>query len=291
MLSRVDLPQPDGPITATASPARIVSRPRPALQLRRTPCARPSAARPRKSGWSRRSSCWSVWVGPAARGHPSAEVTSPTGHPGDVALCTARPMRRSVACWDSDRVGNTWSWWLVALGLSGWLVAVVAAVARSRSKRASVKAFEERGWLLERERESAQPVPPSTAERARIAARAARHRQPQRQPDGVQAGAAREVLASDPAEAAAALLRRRGRRTRRDDRAAAPARGPARTVGGRRRRTDADLSPQPSLSRLSPLDRPDRLRRAAGRGSDLRRTAPAARRRSTSPRTGSSRRR
>jgi signal transduction histidine kinase len=138
----------------------------------------------------------------------------------------------------------------------GWLVAAVACVAvvvlatrLAGARRAFVKALEERGWLLERERETAAQNAVG-AERARIARELHDIVSHNVSVMVVQAGAARRVLAREPAEAAAALraVEDAGREAMTELRhllgvLAPPADG----------RDDDDLSPQPGLSRLSPL--------------------------------------
>jgi len=138
----------------------------------------------------------------------------------------------------------------------GWLVAAVACVAvvvlatrLTGARRAFAKALEERGWLLERERETAAQNAVG-AERARIARELHDIVSHNVSVMVVQAGAARRVLAMEPTEAAAALhaVEDAGREAMTELRhllgvLAPPADG----------REDDDLSPQPGLSRLSPL--------------------------------------
>jgi signal transduction histidine kinase len=140
----------------------------------------------------------------------------------------------------------------------GWLVAAVACVAvvvlatrLAGARRAFVKALEERGWLLERERETAAQNAVG-AERARIARELHDIVSHNVSVMVVQAGAARRVLAMEAAEAEAAAALRAvedaGREAMTELRhllgvLAPPADG----------RDDDDLSPQPGLSRLSPL--------------------------------------
>ena len=158
-------------------------------------------------------------------------------------------MRRTGGCWDSDRVGNTWSVALVVVAVAGWLVAV-AAMARGTSARIAFrKALEERGWLLERERETAARTA-IDGERARIAAELHDIVSHNVSLMVIQAGAARQVLTSEPSEAAAALLavEAAGRDAMTELRhllgVLSPQSGDA---------EDDAMSPQPSLSRLSPL--------------------------------------
>ena len=124
------------------------------------------------------------------------------------------------------------------------------AVGLVRARRAFARALEERGWLLERERESAARSAVDD-ERARIARELHDIVSHNVSVMVVQAGAARRVLDAEPGEAAAALLavEAAGRDTMTELRhllgvLAPPADGeePA-----------TELSPQPSLSRLSPL--------------------------------------
>ena len=136
----------------------------------------------------------------------------------------------------------------------GWPVAAVAGVAvvvlatrLAAARLAHVKALEERGWLLERERETAAQNAVG-AERARIARELHDIVSHNVSVMVVQAGAARRVLAMRPEEAAAALhaVEDAGREAMTELRhllglLAPPADG------------HDDLSPQPGLSRLSPL--------------------------------------
>lgn len=150
------------------------------------------------------------------------------------------------------------------------VVAVVAAVstgfgltvALMRARTAHRAAIEERGWLLERERETAARTAVD-AERARIAAELHDIVSHNVSLMIVQAGAAREVLATMPVEAAAAMaaVEKAGRTTMTELRhllgLLAPAQdGNDEPYGGgavEKRDPVAELAPQPSLSRLSPL--------------------------------------
>ncbi|GGS34014.1 MULTISPECIES: sensor histidine kinase [Actinokineospora] len=139
---------------------------------------------------------------------------------------------------------------------SGWvvagaavLVAAVLAVRLVRARRAFAEAMGERGWLLERERESAARGAVD-AERARIARELHDIVSHNVSVMLVQAGAARRVLDAEPSSAAAALLavEAAGRDTMTELRhllgvLAPPADGSE----------PADLSPQPGLSGLGPL--------------------------------------
>ncbi|WP_460394749.1 sensor histidine kinase [Actinophytocola sediminis] len=144
--------------------------------------------------------------------------------------------------------------WLVAA--AAVVVAVVLAVRLARARRAFGKALEERGWLLERERESAASKAVDT-ERARIARELHDIVSHNVSVMVVQAGAARRVLDADLDQAAAALqaVEAAGRDTMTELRTLLGVLAPA-ADGGDGDDDDAgpsDLSPQPSLARLSPL--------------------------------------
>ncbi|MBT2449591.1 sensor histidine kinase [Streptomyces sp. ISL-43] len=154
--------------------------------------------------------------------------------------------------------GEDWLFGAVCGAVAGAavLVACGLAVALVRAKRAHRAAIEERGWLLERERETAARTAVD-AERARIAAELHDIVSHNVSLMVVQAGAAREVLATMPQEAAAAMsaVEKAGRTTMTELRhllgLLAPAQdGTDEPYGGA---PEAELSPQPSLSRLSPL--------------------------------------
>jgi signal transduction histidine kinase len=142
---------------------------------------------------------------------------------------------------------------LAACAAAGWL-----AVALVRARRRHRHALEERGWLLERERESAARTAVD-AERARIARELHDIVSHNVSLMIVQAAAAREVLTTLPEEAARALaaVEGAGRDTMTELRhllglLAPPADGeapPAPLGPG----PNPGLAPQPSLSRLSPL--------------------------------------
>ncbi|OMI33216.1 sensor histidine kinase [Streptomyces sparsogenes] len=168
----------------------------------------------------------------------------------------------------------------------GWLViALVAActaagwlgAALIRVRRRHRSAIGERGWLLERERESAARTAVD-AERARIAADLHDIVSHNVSLMVVQAGAAREVLATMPDEAAAAMsaVESAGRNAMTELRHLLGLLAPAQNGDDEPYGTDlsgtglsgtglsstdlsgaglsgTDLSPQPSLSRLSPL--------------------------------------
>jgi signal transduction histidine kinase len=140
---------------------------------------------------------------------------------------------------------------------AGWLLVAVAAclaaaffaVRLAKARRAYVRAMEERGWLLERERESAARNAVD-AEHARIARELHDIVSHNVSVMVVQAGAARQVLATQTDEATEALLavETAGRDTMTELRHMLGLLAPA--TGGE----DPDrLSPQPSLSRLSSL--------------------------------------
>lgn len=151
------------------------------------------------------------------------------------------------------RVGSSGLIWLVAVSSAAACAAVVVlSVALVRARRRHRAAVEEGGWLLERERESAARTAVD-AERARIAAELHDIVSHNVSLMVVQAGAAREVLATLPGEAEAALtaVESAGRTAMTELRhllgLLAPAQdGDDEPYGG-------DLAPQPSLSRLSPL--------------------------------------
>ncbi|WP_405477142.1 sensor histidine kinase [Streptomyces sp. NBC_00009] len=132
-----------------------------------------------------------------------------------------------------------------AVCATGWLAA-------ARARRRHRKAIEERGWLLERERESATRAAVH-AERARIAAELHDVVSHNVSVMVVQAGAAREVLTTLPEEAAAAMsaVETAGRNTMTELRHLLGLLAPAQD--GEDEPYEVDLSPQPSLSRLGPL--------------------------------------
>ncbi|MFD1324245.1 sensor histidine kinase [Micromonospora sonneratiae] len=136
---------------------------------------------------------------------------------------------------------------VVACAAAGWLGG--ALILARRQHRATVG---ERGWLLERERESAARAAVD-AERARIAAELHDIVSHNVSLMVVQAGAAREVLVTMPDEAAAAMsaVETAGRNTMTELRHLLGLLAPA--PDGEDEPYDAGLSPQPSLSRLSAL--------------------------------------
>ncbi|MEV6419960.1 histidine kinase [Streptomyces sp. NPDC051662] len=147
---------------------------------------------------------------------------------------------------------------LIAALVAACAVAGRLAVALVRARRLHRKALEDRRWLLERERESAARTAVDT-ERARIAQELHDIVSHNVSVMVVQAGAAREVLATLPDEAAAALLAVEG--AGRDAMTElrhllgllAPSQSGEDGEGGDGSAGSAALSPQPSLSRLSPL--------------------------------------
>ena len=148
-----------------------------------------------------------------------------------------------VAVWESGA-----GWPIVAA--AAVLTAVLVAARLVHVRRAFAKALQERGWLLERERESATQSAVG-AERARIAQELHDIVSHNVSVMVIQAGAAREVLTAAPDEAVTALLavETAGRNTMTELRhllgvLAPPLTDEDNTVG---------LAPQPSLSRLSPL--------------------------------------
>ncbi len=137
--------------------------------------------------------------------------------------------------------------WLLVAALAG--LAAALAVGLMKARRAHTRALEERGWLLERERESAARTAVD-AERARIAQDLHDIVSHNVSVMVIQAGAARQVLASEPNEAEEALLavEAAGRDTMTELRHLLGLLTPSATGDD-----DERLSPQPSLSRLSPL--------------------------------------
>lgn len=140
--------------------------------------------------------------------------------------------------------------WLAVALLVVCAAAGRLAVALARARRRYETAVGERGWLLERERESAARAAVD-AERARIAAELHDIVSHNVSLMVVQAGAAREVLATLPDEAAAAMraVESAGRDALTELRHLLGLLAPAQNGDDDR----TDLSPPPSLSRLSPL--------------------------------------
>ncbi|WP_283135837.1 sensor histidine kinase [Rhizohabitans arisaemae] len=125
-------------------------------------------------------------------------------------------------------------------------------VALVRARRLHRSAIEERGWLLERERERAARIAVEV-ERARIARELHDIVSHNVSLMVVQASAAREVLVTMPEEAELALraVEGEGRRALTELRHLLGLLAPSQS--GADEPDDGDLSPQPSLSRLSPL--------------------------------------
>jgi len=146
------------------------------------------------------------------------------------------------------RVWDTGSGWL-SVALAAGLAVALLAVGLARSRRSYRRALQERGWLLERERESAARNAVD-AERASIARELHDIVSHNVSVMVVQASAAREVLTRQPEDAAAALraVEDAGRDTMTELRHLLGVLAPA--ADGR---DEIDLSPQPSLSRLSTL--------------------------------------
>ncbi|MGW6686274.1 sensor histidine kinase [Streptomyces sp. NPDC054961] len=164
--------------------------------------------------------------------------------------------------------GVGWSLGAVgAVACGALLVACALAVALVRARRAHRAAIEERGWLLERERETAARSAVD-AERARIASELHDIVSHNVSLMVVQASAAREVLETLPQEAAAAMsaVEGAGRRTMTELRHLLGLLVPAQDgkdepyggggvggSGGGVLDAVTELAPQPSLSRLSAL--------------------------------------
>jgi signal transduction histidine kinase len=142
--------------------------------------------------------------------------------------------------------------WLIVASTTICTGAIWLAVALVRERRLHRTALADRGWLLERERESAADSAVA-AERARIARELHDIVSHSVSLMVVQAGAAREVLGTMPDEAAAAMLavEDAGRATMTELRHLLGLLAPSPTGEGSPDTTN--LSPQPSLSRLSPL--------------------------------------
>ncbi len=249
MFSSVDLPQPDGPITATASPARI-SNVTPSSAVESPYSLRTPSSRTTTGALPVSSAMTGILTAPVQAGHPPPDVSSPGGHPREVGH-PARSMMRTtphpgkvITVWESET-----NWLLVALvaacAAAGWLGTTLA-----RERRLHRRALDGQGWLLERERESAARTAVD-AERARIAQELHDIVSHNVSLMVVQAGAAREVLPTMPDQAAAALLAVEG--AGRD--AMTELRHLLGLLAPSQNGEDdgADLSPQPSLSRLSPL--------------------------------------
>ena len=109
-------------------------------------------------------------------------------------------MRFAEQLWDSGCVITLWLLVAVLAVLAG-----VLAFALVRARHAHTRALEERGWLLERERETAARSAVD-AERARIAHDLHDIVSHNVSVMVIQTGAARQVLATSPGDAEAALL-------------------------------------------------------------------------------------
>ncbi|WP_441246704.1 sensor histidine kinase [Kitasatospora sp. McL0602] len=146
-------------------------------------------------------------------------------------------------------MGSTGASWLVAALAGVCLVAAGLAVALGRARRQHSRALEERGRLLEHERESAAGEAVA-AEHARIARELHDIVSHNVSVMVIQAGAARQVLATQPEAAAAALLavEGAGRDTMTELRHLLGVLAPAQNG-----EDETALSPQPGLGRLGPL--------------------------------------
>ena len=150
-------------------------------------------------------------------------------------------MRGRSALWDSDGV------WELVVAVVACLAAAYFAARLVAARRAYTRAMEERGWLLERERETAARNAVD-AERARIARELHDIVSHNVSVMVVQAGAARRVLTAGTSEATDALMavENAGRDTMTELRHMLGLLAPS---------ADSDdlLAPQPGLSRLSSL--------------------------------------
>ncbi|WP_406201744.1 sensor histidine kinase [Kitasatospora sp. NBC_01560] len=151
-------------------------------------------------------------------------------------------------------MGESGAGWLVAALVVAVAAAGLLAAALVRTGRRHRAATEERGWLLERERESAADAAVG-AERARIAAELHDIVSHNVSLMVVQAGAAREVLTTMPDEAAAAMaaVEAAGRHAMTELRHLLGLLAPAQNGEDEPYGQSADLAPQPSLSRLGGL--------------------------------------
>jgi signal transduction histidine kinase len=148
--------------------------------------------------------------------------------------------------WEADVVWTSGIAWLVLSLAVACAAAGCLAAALTRSRRAHRAAIEERGWLLERERQSAAEGAVQ-AERARIAQELHDIVSHNVSLMVVQAGAARDVFVTMPGEAAKALLaiENAGRDTMTELRHLLGLLAPS---------ADGDeLDPQPGLGRLGTL--------------------------------------
>jgi signal transduction histidine kinase len=142
-------------------------------------------------------------------------------------------------------VVGVWVWVSGAIAVVAVAVATVCAIRYARLRHEFDRARQERGWLLERERESAAQSAVN-AERARIAHELHDIVSHNVSVMVVQAGAARQILSADVDEAQTALLEveAAGRNTMTELRNLLGVLAPA---------PEGDLAPQPSLRRLSAL--------------------------------------
>ncbi|WP_228718396.1 sensor histidine kinase [Kitasatospora acidiphila] len=153
-------------------------------------------------------------------------------------------------------MGDSWDGGLLGVLVAACVAAACFAMAWRRAHRRYQVAVEERGWLLERERAAAAETAVS-AERARIAAELHDIVSHNVSLMVVQAGAAREVLATMPDEAATAMsaVESAGRDAMTELRQLlgllAPRADGADDVD--EPRETAQLAPQPSMSGLSRL--------------------------------------
>jgi signal transduction histidine kinase len=154
---------------------------------------------------------------------------------------------------DDAGVGSGASWLAGALAVA-CATAAGLGVALIRARHRHRRALEQRGWLLERERESAARTAVD-AERARIARELHDIVSHNVSIMIVQAGAAREVLSAMPDEALAALsaVEGAGRTTMTELRHLLGLLAPAADGADEDDADSTGLAPQPSLSRLSPL--------------------------------------
>ncbi|MCC9310857.1 histidine kinase [Kitasatospora sp. RB6PN24] len=150
-------------------------------------------------------------------------------------------------------MGDSWDSWLLGALAVACAAAAGFAVAWWRARRRHLAALEERGWLLEREREAGAEAAVS-AERTRIAAELHDIVSHNVSLMVVQAGAAREVLTAMPQEAASAIsaVESAGRDAMTELRQLLGLLTPA-ADGNDEPYDGVRLAPQPSLSGLSRL--------------------------------------
>jgi signal transduction histidine kinase len=139
--------------------------------------------------------------------------------------------------------------WLITVAAIACLVAAASVAGYLRVRRTFVRSLQERTWLVERERESAAQNAVD-AERARIARELHDIVSHNVSVMVIQAGAARGVLKDHPGDAETALLavESAGRGAMTELRHLLGVLAPSADGSD-----SEDLSPQPSLSRLSPL--------------------------------------